>query len=134
MDSRALNMQHRAQYDFNIVSLNIRSLKKHYADLISDPIIPHADVVCLQETWLEENENVNSYQIPGFHSSFNSVKRGRGVATFYKQNNQIEDVKHRNFQISKIVTEHCDPSTDLKWRKMKFFSIFQNLLILINQL
>ena len=29
MDSRALNMQQRVHYDFEIISLNMRSLKKH---------------------------------------------------------------------------------------------------------
>ena len=52
MDSRALNMQHTVKYDFEIVSLIIRSLKKHYDDLLNDPIITQADVVCLQQTWL----------------------------------------------------------------------------------
>ena len=38
MDKKALNMQTDNSYDFSIVSLNIRSLKKHHIDLISDPV------------------------------------------------------------------------------------------------
>ena len=89
-------MQHPMQYDLLIISLNIRSLLKHYEDLISDPILQHAGVICLQETWLEEDENMNSYQIPGFYNSFNSVKRGRGLATFCREDSQIKEVKQNN--------------------------------------
>ena len=87
MDSRALNMQQRVHYDFEIISMNMRSLKKHFNDLINDPILPQADIVCLQETWLKENYDIHSYKIPGFHSSFNSVKRGSGQATFCREKN-----------------------------------------------
>ena len=101
-------MQSANNYDFSIISLNIRSLKKHHIDLISDPVIPQADIICLQETWLEKNENTDIYEIPDFRSSFNSLKRGRGVATFSKQMYQIIDVKKENFQISKVSAENFD--------------------------
>ena len=108
MDTKALNMRSDKNYDFNIISLNIRSLKKHHIDLINDPIIPHADFICLQETWLEENENTNLYQIQDFQSSFNSLHRGRGVATFSKQHYAIINVKKENFQISKLSAKDFD--------------------------
>ena len=57
--------------------------------------------VCKKHGW-------KKYQIPEFNSSFNSVKRGKGIATFCKQNNEIKELKHINFQISKIIAEQCD--------------------------
>ena len=83
-------------------------MKKHHVDLISDPTIPKVDVVCLQETWLEENSNLDTYLIPEFYGSFNSVKRGKGVATFLKDKTKVINVKHVNFQMSKIVRNDCD--------------------------
>ena len=108
MNNRALNMKPHGQYDLEIVSLNIRSLRKHFVDLLNDPIIRKVDVICLQETWLEENENTSLYQIPGFNSHFNNLRRGRGLASYCKHQIVYHDIKQHNFQISKLVMEQCD--------------------------
>ena len=37
-----------------ISSLNCRSLKKHYDDILEDILLSKSDMIALQETWLEE--------------------------------------------------------------------------------
>ena len=59
-----------------ISSLNCRSLKKHYLDIISDELLLKSDVICLQETWLEENEITEDFLIPNYELHLNS--RGKG--------------------------------------------------------
>ena len=38
-----------------IASLNIRSLKKHSEDLENDAYLNKSDIICISETWLNEN-------------------------------------------------------------------------------
>ena len=39
-----------------ISSLNCRSLKKHQEDIMSDAVLLKSDIICLQETWLENDK------------------------------------------------------------------------------
>ena len=40
-----------------IFSLNCRSLKKHHLDIQSDSSLLKADIIFLQETWLEDDDH-----------------------------------------------------------------------------
>ena len=79
----------------------------------------------------EQNENTDVYQIKDFTASFNSFKRGRGVATFSKQMYQIIDVKKENFQISKVSEEYFDLISIYRSQEEKD-EILQELSKLIN--
>ena len=46
--------------------------------------------------------------MPGFHSHFNYLKRGRGLASYCKHKIECHNIKENNFQISKLVMEQCD--------------------------
>ena len=39
-----------------ISSLNCRSLKKHYEDILTDKLLLKSDLITLQETWLDNDE------------------------------------------------------------------------------
>jgi len=61
-----------------IYSLNCRSLKKHYEDIISDDDIIQSDIICLQETWInDDNICTEKYEIPLFAFHSNSYGRGK---------------------------------------------------------
>ena len=67
-----------------IVSLNVSSLQKHIADLSANQILCEHDIICVQETWLDANEEVGeAYQLPGKVGTFVSVGRGKGVAVLF---------------------------------------------------
>ena len=108
LSKKALNRRLDAQYDLEIVSLNIRSLRKHFVDLLNDPFIKKVDVLCLQETWLGQDEDTGLFHIPGFNSHFNNMKRGRGLTCYCKQSSECYEVKQNSFQISKLVTYQLD--------------------------
>ena len=60
MNKNAINSnQELKSYDMKIVSLNIRSLKKHMIDLIKEPAIVRADVILVQQTCLKSNRKVH---------------------------------------------------------------------------
>ena len=106
--------------DYNalkIYSLNCRSLRKHHEDILSDATILKSDIICLQETWLESNNNENEqssnnrYQISPYTFHANSCGRGKGIAIYYdaKKFTHVVDIKMEFMQISKF----CSPTIDV---------------------
>ena len=81
-----------------IVSLNVSSLKKHFSDLSANQILCKNHVICVQETWFEENDEVDqSYQLPSKLEMFVSAGRGKGVGVYF----------HPNFSQSYSVQKPC---------------------------
>jgi exonuclease III len=60
-----------------ISSLNSRFLKKHIEDILSDGYLLNSDIICLQETWLQEDAISEDLQIPNFKSHLNSNGKGK---------------------------------------------------------
>ena len=56
----------------NISSLNCRSLRKHYEDIIQDIQIMNNDMICLQETWLQFDDIEEDLKISNFALHLNS--------------------------------------------------------------
>ena len=77
-----------------IGSLNVRSLRKHLEDVLSDPFIKKCDIFGLCETWLHENETP---EFPGYHGIFVSyagdLAKGKGLAVFTKEPFDYEVLK-----------------------------------------
>ena len=77
-----------------ITSINARSLQQHYQDLRKDAFLNKSDIICIQETWLEENlqdedNTFNHYYVHG---------RTKGIALMTK----TIPVSTHNFQ-----STHC---------------------------
>ena len=45
---------------------NIQSLNKHIVDLKSDMRFKNADIICLTETWLRSEQNIDALSLNGF--------------------------------------------------------------------
>ena len=101
-----------ATQGLKVCSLNTRSLRKHLDDVKRDPVLQQSDILCLQETWLEEGEERQErYQLEGYRGYFTSQGRGKGVAVFVKEGLKIESVHNfaePNLQLSKIVLKEID--------------------------
>ena len=69
-----------------------------------------SDVICFQETWIEPNqEDLSNFKLDGFNCHFVSLGRGKGVATYYKENFKFQDeVKNPMYQIAKIASKEVD--------------------------
>ena len=86
--------------NFIIVHHNIQSLNRHFEDLKKNTEIRKAHVICLSETWLENDYNFDSIAIDGYTLESVNYGNGRGVA-MYIQNSV-------RYNIVPLLTEQCD--------------------------
>ena len=93
-----------------ISSLNCRSLKKHYQDILTDNSLKKSDLIALQETWLNNDEDSKDLHIPGYELSINSKGKGKGIAIYYRRDifEHVADIKKSNIQLSKFSSAILD--------------------------
>ena len=95
-----------AKVGLRVCSLNCRSLRKHIGDVRTDPVLLQGDVICLQETWLEDGEGERGdYQLEGYQAVFASVGPGKGLAVFIKEGLrrlEVHSFIDANIQMTKI--------------------------------
>ena len=93
---------------FQIASLNVRSLPKHFED-IQKLINFQVDVVCLQETWISSDECDQDFNIPDMNLNLNSQGRGKGIATYYNSKYGFDGrISEKDLQMTKISSEKLD--------------------------
>ena len=109
--------------------LNCRSMKNKFEHVKKDKSLLQSTVIVLTETWLEEEQNsIDEYDLTDYQSSLNSIGRGRGIASYYKN-----DYKHAtNINIEGI------SFTKLESEKLDVIAIYRsqegNVIMLIQQL
>ena len=118
-----------------IYSLNCRSLRKHYPDIISDNLLLKSDMICLQETWLEDDIVVKDMEIADYDLHLNSNGRGKGLAIYYKKEilKHETDVKEENMQISKFKSSDLDVIVLYRSQHGNLNQLRQHLEELINR-
>ena len=95
--------------EIRILFQNCRSMKNKFAHIASDKCLQMGEIIILTETWLDREQTADEYNIPGYNLNLNSVGRGRGIATYYKQNyNHATNVNYDGFSITKIESEKLD--------------------------
>ena len=109
MEKVALNNKLR-ENKATIFSVNAYSLKGHYLDIKSTSLVQDSEVICIQETWIEpDEENKDNLNLNGFSSHFTSIGKGKGIGTYYRDNfNFTQDVKKPNYQMSKVSSADID--------------------------
>ena len=91
-----------------IIFQNIRSIQKHFEDITCESNLRfrHADVLCLSETWLSENNDGSSFEIEGLGKpQLANAGRGKGLAVYSRlgfDEHTTMKVKHTNYQILKF--------------------------------
>ena len=110
MNKDALNKsEDNHNYDDKIISVNIRSLRAHYEDLLSEQQLKSCDAILIQQTCLEATEPTTKYQLENFASEFNSVGNGKGLAHFFTPKFQpVLGITEHPFQMSKLESKHYD--------------------------
>ena len=118
-----------------VASLNVSSLRKHVEDVRTDPHLIHADILCLSETWLtEDEEEQDQYQLEGYNSCFLSQGRGKGMAVYVRRGLKVQDMRHHSsihLQMLKICIDGLDIITLYRSKEEPLFSVshhLQNLL------
>ena len=80
--------------------MNCRSLLKHHSDIKSDEELIKSDIICLQETWLEEGTITDDLQIDNYNLHLNNKGRGKRIAIYFRSN----QFKHQyDMEIKKIL-------------------------------
>ena len=121
-----------------VASLNVRSLRKHLEDVKTDPHLKHADIICLQETWLTiEEEEGNTYELEGYNGSFFlSQGRGKGMVVYTKRGLKYNDVRHHNssnLQLLKICLDGLDIISIYRSKEEPFSSVTRHLQNLLSK-
>ena len=76
----------KPSYYLTVVSQNARSLRKHFQDLQADQGFMACDVICIQETWFEEQSEQNAnYNLAGKSNVFANAGRGKGTAIYFPE-------------------------------------------------
>ena len=94
-----------------IISLNIRSLRKHFFDVLSDSILMKADILSFNETHLTEHDNSSAFEIPNYVGYYANKGKGAGVAIYVSAKINIlcsKKLVTDDFQIIKISTNQFD--------------------------
>ena len=112
-----------------ITSLNSRSLNKHYEDIRSDTPLLKSDIICLQETWLEEDTNIEDLKIPDYDLHLNSKGKEKGIAIYFKQEifKHIKDIKQENMQLSKFESSIIDIVVIYRSQDGNYIELRQNI-------
>ena len=114
-----------------VAALNVSSLRKHIEDVKTDPHLIHADVLCLSETWLTEDEEEQpQYQLEGYSSFFLSQGRGKGLAVYVRRTVKILDVRHlssTHLQMLKLSLEGLDIIPIYRSKEEPLYSVAHHL-------
>lgn len=97
--------KHDIQQDhgFTVASFNTRSIRKHINDIKEDRKLRRSNVLCIQESWLEENDIAERYSLPDKMVSYNNAGRGKGIITYFDNNfSHTECVCNQDYQISRV--------------------------------
>ena len=112
-----------------ISSFNCRSLKKHYQDIQADSILLKSDLISLQETWLDENDNLTDFYLQSFELKVVSRGHGKGIATYFKSDKftHVADKTAPNIQMSKFTSDNFDLITLYRPSKCPFDEVNDNI-------
>ena len=89
-----------------VISLNIRSLSKHFLDLQNDFKIMQSNIICLQETWNSAFTDIKTLQIFGFNLHLINRGKGKGIATYYKNIfKPLQEINTEKFQMASFSSD-----------------------------
>ena len=129
LNTVAMNQTHNKTR--SVISCNIRSYRKHSEDLLTASTLEYADVICLQETWLDPEEEVREVKAMKQHN--NSVGRGKGVMTLFKSNYcVVKDITKEKYQMTKLASETKEIINIYKSSDAKDEEFRDDLIELIN--
>ena len=118
-----------------VSSLNVRSLRMHMEDVRSDHVLLMSDVMCLQETWLEEGEEEQEkYRLAGDESYFNSRGKGKGIVSYLKTSTfqHNSNINEPHLQITKLSASDMDVINIYRSQGAKFSDVANHLKNLVD--
>ena len=83
-NQRRIDVMEEEGCTISVSCLNVQSLRKHINDVKKDEPLIESKVLVFTETWLQNMDECENYQIDGYQSEFANQGFGKGVALFYK--------------------------------------------------
>ena len=120
------------EHNVKVACFNIRSINCHFKDFRVDSIFMFADIICLSETWLQEDSNTD-LNLDEYNVIFNSVGNGKGLATYYKKEKfkfQF-NIKETFYQITVLSSEELDVISVYRSREASisnFLNVMKNCI------
>ena len=112
--------------------LNCGSLRSKVDDIRKDFELCQSDIICLSETWLDENDELLDLQIDNYSLHVNSVGRGKGVATYLRSNlfSPAMVIKEDELQVSMFTSIDIDVISVYRSNncQLRFEDIFKTIV------
>ena len=84
----------RQMKNYDIVFLNVRSLRANHEDLKLESFVQNSKFVCLAETWMyEDEENRDWPKILNKNATFSHQGKGKGCCVYYDDKEVFQNVK-----------------------------------------
>ena len=112
-----------------ILSLNIAGLKPHYDDLKCDMKVMKADILCLVETSLEKDDQVQDFPLNGYRVDGIKAGKGKGLVSYFDEYNftLVKKIESSKFQIVKLKHKDFDIITIYRSQLANPVSVFDEL-------
>ena len=88
---QAVNTKTEEENKLEILCLNVRSLRQHMMDVEHMVRNRNFSVLCLQETWLCNDNVGDEFKLENFNCDLISRGRGKEIATYYKKDFKVHD-------------------------------------------
>ena len=116
MNARSINKNpspwnKRSMESIKVASLNCARLEPHIEDVWHDFKLKKADIIHLQETWVQDGSDTSPLGDPrmDYKEQFINVGAGKGLVTYFNKKFKHErDVKTDTFQITKFTSKNMD--------------------------
>ena len=85
-------------------------MKNKFEHVQKDKSLLQSKIIFLTETWLEEKQNSSDeYVIPDYQSNLNIVGRGKGIASYYKNEyKHARNINSEGISITKLESDKLD--------------------------
>ena len=106
---KAINVGTIENVTLKIMSLNALSLMNNFIEISRFIELSKCNIVCLQETWLEEKDDGQAYQIENYELSLNSRGKGKGIATYMTEGFiELFFMNNSDCQMTKVGSEDIE--------------------------
>ena len=109
-------------------------MKNKFEHIKADKSLLKSDLIILTETWLEQEQSGNEYQLENYNANLNNKGRGKGIASYF--NNKFKhskDINSEGISITKITSEEIDVIGIYKSKEGNMIDLKSMLEDLINE-
>ena len=89
--------------------LNCRSMKNKFENIKADKSMLNSDLIILTETWIEDFQDTQNYDLLDYKAEFVNGGRGKGIVSYYNERfTHSTSIKKDGFSISKLTSKNLD--------------------------